>query len=196
VLIVAGSATITTPAGWTLRTSQVANEGHYWFERSGVSVTSVALTGGSASPETWWMVEIAGGVYQLATGQNNVASGTTYNTPSITPTAGTKILLASIGSASNVLGDNIVRTASGWTSSFVEQIDICQPSSDYPMQGGAILPDFTADGVAAYSTTATYSSASTGRSALIGSYVTAAGAAPAVPHRRAVLQAVNRAANF
>ena len=125
------------------------------------------------------MFEIAGGVYQLATGQNNAAVGTTYNTPAITPTAGTKILFASIGSQSAALGDNLVRTVSGWTNSFVEQIDICQQSVDYPMQGGAILPDFTADGVASYSTTATYSSSSGGRSALIGSYTTSGAVRPA-----------------
>jgi hypothetical protein len=176
VIVVAGSTTITTPASWTLRTSQVANMGHYWFERSGVSVTSQALAGGGASPETWWMFEIASGVHQTSTGQNAVPNATTYNTPSITPTSGTKILLASIGSQM-ATGSFIARTVSGWTSSFVEQIDVCEASGDYPMQGGAILPDFTADGTTAYSTTATFSSTSSGRSALIGSYTTTAGAA-------------------
>jgi len=180
VLIVAGSSTITTPTNWTLRTSQVNSMGHYWFERSGVSLTSIALTGGSASPETWWMFEVTAGVYQTATEQNNVASGTTYNTTAIVPTAGTKIMIASI--ASQAPSGSTARTVSGWTSSYTEQIDICQATGDGPMQGGAILPDFTADGVASFSTTTTYSGISIGRSALHGSYTTSSGGGgPALP---------------
>lgn len=181
VLIIAGNTTITTPASWTLRTSQVNFMGHYMFDRAGASLTSVAVTN-SAGQGTWWMAEIASGTHDISTSANNSASGTTYNTPNLTPTAGTREVLASI--ASTAFTANQARTVSGWTNSFVEQADLCQTltATDEPMQGVASLDNITTDGVTVYSTTTTYSANSVGRSALIGAYVTSTGgAAPAPP---------------
>lgn len=168
ILIIAGNTTVTTPTNWTLRTSQVNEMGHYWYDRAAVSLTSVTVAS-AAGQGTWWIVEVDG-IHDISTSANNISAGTTYNTPNLTPTAGDRTILASIGSL--ILG-GAARTVSGWTNSFIEQIDVCQATADAPMQGGAAL-SVTANGSTAYSTAATYSASSTGRSALIGAYTVAA----------------------
>lgn len=184
VIVVAGNTTITTPTNWTLRTSQVNQMGHYWLERPSVSLTSVAITNASGQG-TWWIAEISGGVYDTgapALGANVATATNVYNTPTLTPTAGTRILLASIGGTAT----SGARTVSGWTNGFVEQADVCQTTgaADFPMQGVAILDSLTASGSTGYSTDITYSNSSTGRTAIIASYATTAGAAPAAVPRR------------
>lgn len=177
VLIIAGNTTITTPASWTARQSNVNEMGHYLYDRAGASLTSVTVTS-AAGQGTWWIAEIGSGAHDISSSANNIAQTTTYTTPSLTPTAGTRIVIASLAS---LTGFATVRTISGWTNSFVEQADVCQASADYPMQGVATLDDFTANGSTAYSTTGTYS-ASSSRSAIIASYVTGSGGgAPAIP---------------
>lgn len=172
LLIVAGNTTVTTPTNWTLRTSQVNFMGHYAYTRDGVSLTSVSVSNASGQG-TWWIAEIAGGTYDTSTSANSSSANTTYATPNLTPTAGTREVVASIGSTQS--GGNGARTISGWTNSFLEQADLCQASVDFPMQGVATLDDITANGSTSYSTTGTYSLSSAGRSAIIVSYVTAAG---------------------
>jgi hypothetical protein len=169
VLIIAGNTTVTTPGSWNLRTSQVNQMGHYLYDRAGFSLTSVAVTTASGQG-TWWIAEISGGVYDTSTSANSTSGSGTYVTPSLTPASGTRILIASLGSTSTV-----ARTISGWTNSFVEQADVCQASADFPMQGVAVLDSVAANGSTAYSTTATYSLTSPGRSAIIASYATSAG---------------------
>lgn len=178
VIVVAANTTITTPTNWTLRTSQVNIMGHYLIDRIGVSLTSVAVTAASGQG-TWWIAEIASAAYDIASSANaGSALATTYNTPTLTPTAGTRLVFASLGST---ITGGAARTVSGWTNGFVEQADVVQPTVDGPMQGVASLPDFTADGVTGYSTTTTYSTSSNGRTAIIASYVTSAGAATPLP---------------
>lgn len=169
VLIVAGNTTVTTPAGWTLRTSQVNQMGHYLWDRQGVALASVAVSN-SAGQGTWWIAEIAGGSYQNASSVNAASNATTYVTPSLTPTAGVRTLIASLGSTHATTA----RTISGWTNSFVEVADVCQATADFPMQGVAVRDDLTVNGSTAYSTTGTYSLSNGGRSAIIASYVTTA----------------------
>lgn len=172
VVIVAGNTTVTTPAGWTLRSSQVNFMGHYLYDRAGGSA-SYAFTN-SAGQGTWWIAEIYKGVFDTApTGQNATSANTTYNTQSITPGAGTRLVVASLAS---VATGGAARTISGWTNSFVEQVDLCQTTgaTDAPMQGVAVLDNLAANGSTAQTTTATYSASSTGRSALIASYSTRA----------------------
>lgn len=175
-VIVAGNTIINTPASWTLRTSQVNQMGHYLYSRTGVALSSIAFTN-SAGQGTWWAFEV-NGAYDTSTSANNAADATTYATPSLTPTAGTRSILASIGS---LHVSSSVRTVSGWTNSFIEQIDLCQASADYPMQGGALLADITANGSTAYNTTATYSMGSIGKSAIILSSASTAGGGGPTP---------------
>lgn len=175
LIIVAGNTTVTTPGSWSLRTSQVNQMGHYLYTRDGVSLTSVAMTSG-AGQGTWVIVEVQGGTYDTSSSANAATGTNTYNTPTLTPTAGAREVIASLASLSNTGA----RTISGWTNSFTEFADTCQATADNPMQGAANLA-VTADGVTGYSTTGTYSQPSTGRSAIIVSYGTGSGAAAAPP---------------
>jgi hypothetical protein len=180
VVIIAGNTTVNTPASWTLRTSQVNNMGHYWFERAGAALSSIAFTS-AAGAGTWSIFELDNATYVSATGANTTGAATTYVTPNHTPTAGDRNVLASIGSSGS---GGSVKTTSGWTNSYVEETDDSIATTDMPMQGIARL-EYTAGGVSATSTTATFSSTTgmSARTALIGSYSTVigGGGAPAVP---------------
>jgi hypothetical protein len=176
VLFVAGNTTVTTLSGWTLRTSQVNQMGHYLYDKAGDGASS--WTWANASGQlTWAIFEVGAGGYDIASSANNGTGTNTYNTPTLTPTAGTREVLASLASLSNTAA----RTISGWTNSFVELVDLCQATADNPMQGVASLDDIAANGSTGYSTTGTYSQPSTGRSAIIAAYSTSAGAAPLPP---------------
>jgi hypothetical protein len=182
VCIFAGNTTVTTPTGWTLRTSQVNQMGHYLWDRAG-GAASYAFTN-SNGQGTWWIAEFQGNAYDTSTSANATASLNTYNTPNLTPAAGTRILVASLGSLT-ADSPGVARTLSGWTNGFVEQADLCQPTADYPMQGVAVLDNTAVNGTTVYSTTGTYSGNSVGRSAIIASYLTTGTATPtAAAYRR------------
>ena len=173
VLFVTGNTLITTPSGWTLRTSQVNEMGHYLFDRAGDGGTSWSVSG-SAGQGVWWIGEVEAGVYNTAAGQNNISSSTSYTTPTIVPSSGAKILLASLGS---LRAGSDARTVGSWLNSFVEVSDNCYVGADNP-SGATASREVVGDGSTGYSTGATYSLASTGRSALIASYVTSSGVTP------------------
>lgn len=162
VLYIAGNTTVTTPAGWTLRQSQVNYMGHYLYTLTG-SVSSSWTVSSAAGVGTWWVGEVTNSTYDLGASSNAPSSSTAYTTPSITPASGENILLASIGSVNS---QSTARTISSWTNSFNEVADVCNPVSDYPMQSVATYL-VSADGSTNYNTSATYSAASTGRSAII-----------------------------
>ena len=52
VLFVMGNTLITTPSGWTLRTSQINHMGHYLFDRAGDGGSSWSVSG-SAGQGVW-----------------------------------------------------------------------------------------------------------------------------------------------
>lgn len=168
ILFVAGNTTLSTPSGWTLRESQVNYMGHYCYTRTGTTQSSWTVST-AAGQGTWWLGEVTNAAYDASASANATAFDTTYTTPLIVPTTGTRMLLASIGS----LSSTGVRTASGWTNSFNEVADICQATADNPMQGVATRT-VTSNGSASYSTAATLSATSNGRSAIICSLVTSA----------------------
>ena len=159
VVIVAGNTIVNTPSGWTLRTSQVNEMGHYLFDRAGGG-SSWTFTN-SAGQITWVAVEVANGAYDKSASANNPGGSLVYATPAIAPAPGT-VTVASIGSTSTAG----VRTVDSWTNGFVEVADLCYSGADYPMQG-------VAQATGGASTQATYSLSSGGRSAIIASYVTA-----------------------
>ena len=151
VLIVAGNITFSPPPGWTLRESQVHHMGHYLFTCTGTTATSWSVTTAN-SAGTWWVAEVTHASYDMAAGIFSPVEITTYETPALQPTAGSRMLIASIGSVLN----SGPRTISGWTNDFVEVADICQPSWDYPMQGVATRT-VEASGTTSYSTAGTFS---------------------------------------
>ena len=161
-LIVAGNTIVPTPAGWTLRESQVEEMGQYLFTRTGGTNSWNITTNNGVG--TWYAVEI-GGAYDISASAHNTDGSHEYATPALTPTAGPRLLLASIAGASPIG----VYTITDWTDSFTEMADLGNPTDDNPMQGVAVRT-VTADGVTAYGTTATYSQSISTRSAIIASF--------------------------
>ncbi len=168
VVFVAGNTTVTTPGGWSLRDSQVNQMGHYLYDTLGAGASSWNFTK-AAGQLTWVALELrTGSRYDVSASANDPLGAVSYATPALTPTAGQRIVLASLGSLSALA----TRTVLTWTNNFVEIADLCQPTADNPMQGVADLADFIANGVTSYSTTAGFSDSSTGRSAIIVAYIT------------------------
>lgn len=161
-LFVAGNTIVPTPAGWTLRESQVEEMGHYLFTRTGGTSSWNITTNNGVG--TWYAAEI-GGAYDISASAHNTDGSHEYATPTLTPTAGSRLLLASIAGAT-AAG---VYTITDWTNSFTEVADLGNPTDDNPMQGVAVRT-VTADGVTAYGATATYSQSVSTRSAIIASF--------------------------
>lgn len=165
VFIIAGNTIVATPSGWTLRESQVNEMGHYLFTRMGSTNSWNITTNNGAG--TWYVAEVASSTYEASASANDPTGSHEYATPTLTPLAGHRLLLASVASSS---GDEIQRTISDWTDNFTEIADICNPTGDYPMQGVA-LRDVSTDGVTGYMTTASYSQGVGTRSAIIASFI-------------------------
>ena len=164
VITVAGNTVITTPAGLTLRGSQVNFMGHYLYEAA-AGTQSVVFTVLS-SQGAWSMMEVDGGVFGAFLGANDTTEAATYTSPSITPTAGPRIVLGSTGSLSNA---GVSRTATV-AAPFVEQSEQSTAAGDCPMQVVGAVDNLDANGTTAYAMNTTFSALSTGRSALIAWY--------------------------
>lgn len=162
-----GNTTVNTPGGFTLRTSKVSGGAIYlWDTAGGGSSWNFTNADGEG---TWWVFEIANGVYNTSNSQNNDAQASTYTTTSLTPGAGTRCVIAAFGS---LLPAGPVRTVSGWTNSFVEQQDFGNATADFPSQGDAARVDQVYSGAASTSTGVTYSASSFARYSIIASYGT------------------------
>lgn len=95
------------PTGYT-ESAGAAQEtflGHYlWWKVAAGGETSAAYTIGSAAPSAWLFAEfpgIAASPYDVSGGQLAQSSGTSYTTATITPSAGSRMLIASIGGSLN-----------------------------------------------------------------------------------------------
>lgn len=160
-LFVAGSTIVPTPPGWTFRESQVEDMGHYLFTQAGGANSWNITTNNGAG--TWYVVEIANSAYDTSASAHNTNGSHLYATPTVTPTVGQKLLLASIAGATT-WG---MCTIDDWMDDFTEVADMASPAEpDYPMQGVAVRT-VSADGITGYATTATYSPGVSTRSAII-----------------------------
>lgn len=189
VAIVIGNTTVTTPSGWTLDKSAVNNMGSYGYSRTGGLASYVFVN--AAGQLNWYAAEIDGpGTFDVGGAAETAGAATTLATPSITPTAGDRIIFAAVGASGGTIQ---TRTASGWTNGFIEHCDQCVAASDDPMGAVAALLQ-TANGSTAINTTATYSAAAMGaRTGLTLAYrtpVSAAAAAGPVP------QVITRVSSF
>lgn len=161
-LFVAGNTIVPTPAGWTLRESQVNWMGHYLFTvAGGVNSWNITTNNGAG---TWYLAEIANGAYDTSASAHDTDGDSQYTAPILVPTAGNRLIIASLGGTE----DHGPYTIDSWTDGFNEVADVCYPSGDYPMQGVAVRT-VTADGVTGYTTTGAYSIA-VSRSAIIASF--------------------------
>ncbi len=168
-LFVAGNTLVPTPAGWTLRRSEVNDMGHYLFTREGGGASSWTLPT-AAGAGTWYVAEVGNGEYDTSASANDVNWAFNYSTPTIVPATGTKLVMASIGSLDSNGG---AATMTGWTNDFVEVADVCSAVGDRPMQGVATLT-VEANGIAAFGTVGTFEFNRGSRSAIIASFVTIA----------------------
>lgn len=163
VLVVAADDYASTPpADWTESAGcrQETFLGHYvWWKKATGGETSVNYTIGSASPSLWLTAEIGGLTatpFDTSSGTFAQSSGTTFTTNALTPSAGERLLLASIGGS-------FAGTLAGvdtWQNSFAEIVDAFTTlASGTRDTAGIAQRAVTADGTTSYSTGATYTGA-------------------------------------
>lgn len=167
------------PAGFTESTGckQETNLGHYvWWKVAAGGETSTTYTIGSASTSVWATIEVSGldtAPYDISAGQFTASGASSYTTPTITPSAGDRFLVASMGgstSAANFTG------LSAWLNGFIEIVDTTntKASGTRDIIGAATL-SVTADGATGYSSGASYSPNATARVGIIIAFKVAAG---------------------
>jgi hypothetical protein len=163
----------TPDTGWTQSTGleQQTQHGSYLWWRISAGETSYQYTIGSATNSAWLLMEFSGvaaSPYDISNGQFAAPPGaTTYATPSIIPTTGNRLLVASSGmsnptnlSAATVTYDNSFTlvdkngNATGTTRDFI---------------GGAYRL-VTGDGSTGFTTTATFSISPNSASGLIAAF--------------------------
>ncbi len=170
---------VTTPGSMTQRTSSVVDLGLYSYDKTGAGESSIGFTCSTGSGN-WFCWELSSGsTFLSGTPNQTSAAGTTHTTATLTPTAGTRHLLAAVGG----VGSGAARTVTSFSDSFTEWADAQASSQDWPFSAAADR-DVTADGVTGYQTTATFSATTqTARGGIILSYINNAGdvTAPTVP---------------
>lgn len=172
VVAILGDGTVGTPSGWELRDDNVGYDGAYFFEHAG-GATSWDFTPGSAANYTWVAFELDNGVFDaVALSAYTNTSDITWATNGVTPTAGERVLIALVGHISpGATGHSVT----SWSDSFVEVADQQVAAGDNPL-GAVATRTVTADGVATYSTTATFSAAGDGRVGLLIAYASSSSA--------------------
>lgn len=152
--------------------------GHYvWFKAAAGGETSVQYTLGSAAPSCWHFERWTGldptAPHDISNGTFIQASSTSMTTPSITPSAGERLLIAVVGFALN----NAFTSVDSWLNSFTEvgEANTTLGSGTRDMIGAASRT-VTADGVTSYSSgaTATASGTPQARTGIIASFKVAA----------------------
>lgn len=184
------------PSGMTEHTGcrQETFLGTYlWRKTAGSGETTFSYTLGSASPSCWIAVEVAGidsaTPYDISSGQFAQSSATNYDTPTLTPTSGDRLLVAVIGGSLN----GAFSTGMGaWTNSFAEQADVWTTlgSGTRDSIGLAIL-SVTANGSTGYTTNATWDGAISpqSRTSMIMALKVAGAAGTTAPPPRSPLRA-------
>lgn len=174
VVTIVSDNTIATPAGWTLRDSQVNFVGHYLWDRAADGSTSYNFTLPTTGQVDWWIAELPGGTFDVSSSANNTAQATSYAGPPLTPTAGRRVLIASFGNQNYFSTYADTYTWSGAWSSQAFQTFTAAPNT---AQGVAIQDLASVTG--SYTATASYTLAGSaalcaGRSAIMASYVVTA----------------------
>lgn len=160
-----GAGTITTPAGFVSRSQQVSNQGLYLFEKlvaSGNATDTPTLTMAGAYNAIWQIVEYPG-VTAFGTSSGNTAGSTgsgVVATPSITPTAGKRLLVAFMGVTATVATQAFsAGDPQGWTNQFggqqsTSRLGAASPAGNDSLVSGWAEQVVTASGSTAYSTAA------------------------------------------
>lgn len=156
VLVVAADDFKTAdPSGWTLPTGggQQQNLGHYlWYKIAAGGETSASYTINSATGSVWQVTEYDHvAAFDVSNGTSAATSGTTFATPSVTPSSGRRFAIATVGGS---LGAKTITDLSSWTNSFVQQP--FRNVNATPQQVCFEVSTLALDGGVATSTTATY----------------------------------------
>lgn len=166
--------------GWTPRFSAVNQMGLYLYDRTAVGgETSFTLTNTAAGAGQMYVWELSPGSTYIGGQAQELGTGSSVATPTTTPTAGLRLLLAVGGG--NLLGT--ARTVSAFSNSFTLAGGGQTTVGDGAFSGYADRA-VTADGVTGYNTTATFSGAAgTVTGSLIAAYLDIQGdiTAPSVP---------------
>lgn len=187
-------------SGYALVTggSQETNLGHYmWTKVASGGETSVQYTIGSASPSCWEFYEVTGldavSPVDISNGQFVLGSAGSYTTPAVTPTAGERWLLASMGGAVSAAQTGM----STWLNSFVALNDTSTTlgSGTRDIIGAAALA-VTANGSTAYSSGATYGTTQQARTGIIAAFKVATVGGFIAPQPVIVRQALNRSYTY
>lgn len=170
----------TPNTGWTQSTGmeqQTYHGGYLWWKIASGGSNSFQYTIGSATNSSWTLEEWSGleaSPYDTSNGQSAVSSSGSYTTPSITPSAGDRLLLAALGS-SNSSGD-MSADLTGWTNSFTGSICSGPVSASGTRDNiGGAYRTVTANGSTSYSTGASFPFTKQSHSGMIIAFKVASG---------------------
>lgn len=176
----------TPNTGWTQSTGmeqQTYHGSYLWWRVASGGSNSFQYTIGSAANSSWVLLEISGieaSPYDVSNGQFRQSSGQSYTTPAITPSAGDRFLVASMG-ASLSGGADMSGDLGSWLNSFTH-IRSSGPStySGTADSVGVATLAVTANGSTSYSTGATTPFTGQTQSGLIIAFKVASGGGGAV----------------
>ncbi len=169
----------TPNTGWTESTGMAREGGSYhggykWWRISN-GTNSFQYTIGSATKSAWVLEEWSGlevSPYDTSAGQNVNSSDNSYSTPNLTPSAGERLLHATIGCS--LYGSAMADPGHSWNNSFTGVDKIGSPAAPADAVGTAYRT-VTANGSTSYSTTATLSYNVESRSGMIIAFKVASG---------------------
>jgi hypothetical protein len=170
----------TPNSGWTQSTGmeqQTYHGGYIWWKVASGGSNSFQYTVGSATNSSWVLLEVSGldaAPYDISAGQCTNSSDGSYTTPSITPTAGDRLLLAAIGSSNN--SGDMSADLTGWTNSFTHIRSSGPVSASGTRDSiGVASRDVTANGSTGYSTGASFPFTKQSHSGMIIAFKVASG---------------------
>jgi hypothetical protein len=149
----------TPNTGWTQSTGmeqQTFHGSYLWWRISNGSNPPGDYTIGSASPSAWVMCEWSGvdaTPYDISAGQFQQTSTNSYTTPSITPTSGNRLLVASMGGSRSAANTDDTTT---WLNSFTRIRDSGQSGFGTNDVVGVGYLLVTANGSTSYSSGCTF----------------------------------------
>lgn len=146
------------PSGFTEPTGarQETFLGHYvWYKVATGGETTVSATPNAGATFGVIGLEIAGvGALDVSNGTLSASSGTTMTTPTVTPTAGGRYAVGSIGGS---LSSAFNTGMGSWTNSYTEQADVATVLGAGTRDNvGVATLSLTADGVTGTSTGVTW----------------------------------------
>ena len=170
----------TPNTGWTQSTGmeqQTFHGGYIWWKIASGGSNSFQYTIGSATNSSWVLLEISGldaTPYDVSQGQSASGSVGNYTTSSITPTAGSRFLVAALGS-SNSSGD-MSADLTGWTNSFTHVRSSGPVSATGTRDNiGVATLAVTANGSTSYNTNASFPFTKQSHSGMIIAFKVASG---------------------